>query len=243
MSDLTPQETAERLRADADVQLIDVREPDEHEAGRIAGDRLIALGELTAQAESIDRDRPVIFYCRSGARSAMAADAFGGAGYEAHNLAGGLQAWDGRRAAARARRRPRRLARAPRAPAGPSTDRSTAPPSATARLRSGRPRTPAGPTVPRTIRTSVVTRSAGTHPGCEAGGALTAVSNARRARPVGSRNRTAPAVRLTNTARGRRPSTSTPLTPVWSPTVGTPLIRNRCTAGAPAKVASISGTA
>lgn len=75
------------------VQLIDVREVDEHEAGRIAGDRLITLAELSGAAASVDRAVPVIFYCRSGARSAMAAEAFSGAGYEAHNLTGGLKAW------------------------------------------------------------------------------------------------------------------------------------------------------
>ncbi len=35
----------------------------------------------------------MLFYCRSGNRSAMAADAFRQAGYEAHNLAGGIEAW------------------------------------------------------------------------------------------------------------------------------------------------------
>lgn len=82
------------MQARAEIQLIDVREPEEHEAGRIAGGRLIVLGELAGQAESLDRDRPVVFYCRSGARSAMAAEAFRAAGYDAHNLAGGLQAWE-----------------------------------------------------------------------------------------------------------------------------------------------------
>ncbi len=92
MSDLTPHEAAEMLRA-GNVALVDVREPDEHEAGRIAGDRLLPLGELSAAAASIDQEVPVIFYCRSGARSAMAAEAFSGAGFVAHNLAGGLEAW------------------------------------------------------------------------------------------------------------------------------------------------------
>lgn len=76
-----------------DVQLIDVRESYEHEAGRIAGDRLIELGRLTESVDAIDRDRPVIFYCRSGSRSAMATQAFRGAGFDAHNLAGGLLEW------------------------------------------------------------------------------------------------------------------------------------------------------
>ncbi len=92
MAELTPHEAAEMLRA-GNAQLIDVREPDEHEAGRIAGDRLITLGELSGAAAAIDREVPVIFYCRSGGRSAMATEAFSGAGYDAHNLAGGLEAW------------------------------------------------------------------------------------------------------------------------------------------------------
>ncbi len=45
------------------------------------------------QAESIDRDRPVVFYCRLGARSGMAANAFRRAGYDARSLDGGISAW------------------------------------------------------------------------------------------------------------------------------------------------------
>lgn len=90
--DYSPQQLARAL-GEQDIQLIDVRAPDEHEAGRIAGDRLIELGELGARAQSIERSRPVVFYCRSGARSAMATEAFRQAGYDAHNLEGGLLAW------------------------------------------------------------------------------------------------------------------------------------------------------
>ena len=92
-SEYTPQEVAELL-AGGEIQLIDVRETDEHDAGRIAGDRLIELGRLSSEAATIDRDRPVVFYCRSGARSAMATQAFAEAGYDAHNMAGGLLDWD-----------------------------------------------------------------------------------------------------------------------------------------------------
>ena len=61
--------------------------------GRIAGDVLIELSDLSARQDEIDRDRPVVFYCRTGARSGMATDAFRQAGYDARNLAGGLQQW------------------------------------------------------------------------------------------------------------------------------------------------------
>jgi rhodanese-related sulfurtransferase len=91
--DYSPQQVSQLL-AEGEIQLIDVRQPHEHEAGRIAGGRLIELGNLSAEAHSIDQGRPVVFYCRSGGRSAMATQAFSEAGFEAHNMAGGLLAWD-----------------------------------------------------------------------------------------------------------------------------------------------------
>jgi rhodanese-related sulfurtransferase len=91
-SDYTPQQVADLLEQ-GDIQLIDVRESYEHEAGRISGDRLVELMQLSGQAETIDRDRPVVFYCRTGSRSAMATDAFRRAGFDAHNMAGGLVEW------------------------------------------------------------------------------------------------------------------------------------------------------
>jgi rhodanese-related sulfurtransferase len=91
-ADYTPQQVAELLERD-EIQLIDVREPHEHEAGAIAGDRHIAMNQLSEQAASIDPQRPVVFYCRSGARSAMATEAFRAAGFDAHNMAGGLLDW------------------------------------------------------------------------------------------------------------------------------------------------------
>ncbi len=90
--DLPPQRVAEMLR-DGEAEMVDVREPYEREAGRIAGSRHIELERLAAQAEAVPRDRPVVFQCRVGARSAMAARAFRSAGYDAYNLDGGIQAW------------------------------------------------------------------------------------------------------------------------------------------------------
>jgi rhodanese-related sulfurtransferase len=91
-ADYTPKEVAD-LHQQAAIQLIDVRQTEEHEAGRIAGDRLIELGQLPAEAETIDRERPVVFYCRSGSRSAMATEAFRQAGFDAYNMTGGLLEW------------------------------------------------------------------------------------------------------------------------------------------------------
>ncbi len=93
VADYTPKQVAELL-AEGEIQLIDVRQSYEHEAGRIAGDRLIELMQLGAEVDSLDPARPVVCYCRSGARSAMAADALRGAGFDAHNMVGGLLAWE-----------------------------------------------------------------------------------------------------------------------------------------------------
>jgi rhodanese-related sulfurtransferase len=91
--DVPPREVADRLGADPDFQLVDVREGYEWEAGRIAGARHIELERLAGRAAEIDRERPVIFQCRLGARSSMAARAFRAAGYEAYSMAGGLTRW------------------------------------------------------------------------------------------------------------------------------------------------------
>lgn len=89
--EITPEQAQKAVAEGA--QLIDVREGYEYEAGNIEGARHVALQELTAQAGSIDRERPVIFQCRTGARSLMAAQAFQQAGYDAYSMAGGLTQW------------------------------------------------------------------------------------------------------------------------------------------------------
>ncbi len=90
--DYSPQQVAE-LHDEGEVQLIDVRQAHEHEAGRIAGTRLIELLALPTEVATIDPGRPVVFYCRSGSRSDMAAVALRSAGFEAYNMSGGLLEW------------------------------------------------------------------------------------------------------------------------------------------------------
>jgi rhodanese-related sulfurtransferase len=91
--DVEPARVAEWLQGDPSVQVIDVREPHEREAGHIAGTRHIELVRLTGEAATIEKERPVVFYCRVGARSAMAAQAFRASGYEAYSMSGGLLRW------------------------------------------------------------------------------------------------------------------------------------------------------
>jgi rhodanese-related sulfurtransferase len=84
----------EALRArDPHVQIVDVREQHERDAGHIEGSRHIPLLELAGAAGTLDRDRPVVAYCRVGARSEMAAQALRAAGFEAYTVVGGLVRW------------------------------------------------------------------------------------------------------------------------------------------------------
>ncbi len=109
--ELDPECVAAMQSADASLQLIDVREPYEREAGHIADTRHLELVRLSGEAATIERERPVVFYCRVGSRSLMAAQAFRAAGYEAYSMAGGLRRWaqEGQPALTRGRHRGRSL--------------------------------------------------------------------------------------------------------------------------------------
>ena len=89
---LTPAQLREALERDQ-IALIDVREPYEWEAGRIAGAQHIELERLAGRAEEVPADRPVVFVCRLGRRSGMAMQAFRASGWDAYHLGGGVQRW------------------------------------------------------------------------------------------------------------------------------------------------------
>ena len=90
--EVTVQDAAQAL-ADGSAVVVDVREQYECDAGRIAGTVHIPLERLASRADELDRDHRVIFQCRAGVRSLMAAQAFAAAGFDARSLAGGIQAW------------------------------------------------------------------------------------------------------------------------------------------------------
>jgi rhodanese-related sulfurtransferase len=79
-----------------EVQIVDVREPDEFDGplGHIEGARLLPLGSLLEKASLLEKGRPVVTVCRSGARSAQATVILGKAGFEkVANLSGGMLRW------------------------------------------------------------------------------------------------------------------------------------------------------
>jgi rhodanese-related sulfurtransferase len=85
-------EEARKLIEDG-AQLVDVRAEHEWEVGRIAGATHLPLAELAERAGEIDKDRPVVLYCRGGNRSTMATQALADAGYDAAKLSEGIVGW------------------------------------------------------------------------------------------------------------------------------------------------------
>jgi rhodanese-related sulfurtransferase len=80
----------------ASIQIIDVREAAEFTdtLGHISGARLLPLADLSKRLDEIDRTRPVVAVCRSGARSAQAVVLLNKAGFaQVANLAGGMLRW------------------------------------------------------------------------------------------------------------------------------------------------------
>ena len=83
-----------RKMVDEGAQIVDVRADHEWDAGRIAGARHVPLPELPQRTGEIEKDRPVVVYCRGGNRSSMAAAALSEAGFEAVKLSEGIVGWD-----------------------------------------------------------------------------------------------------------------------------------------------------
>ena len=80
-------------RAEAGALLVDVREPDEYAEAHAVGARLIPLAEVADHVDELPTDAPVYVICRSGARSASAAELLRSRGVDAINVFGGTLAW------------------------------------------------------------------------------------------------------------------------------------------------------
>ena len=94
IKEITPQEAGPLL--ESGWQLIDVREPDEYAEVHAEGALNIPLSELAERWQEVDRDRPAVMICRSGARSMRAAEFLAGQGFsedQLANLGGGTNEW------------------------------------------------------------------------------------------------------------------------------------------------------
>lgn len=95
MEEITATELKQRMDRGDDLQLIDVREPNEHQTARIEAAKLIPLGEVVPRMIEIDEGRETIVHCKGGVRSARAIEALQRAGFKGRlvNLKGGITAW------------------------------------------------------------------------------------------------------------------------------------------------------
>ncbi len=71
MKQITPAELDRLLKEQRELHLIDVREAHEHQAFNIGGE-LIPVGDILKHAEIIEKEKPVVLYCRMGIRSQIA---------------------------------------------------------------------------------------------------------------------------------------------------------------------------
>ncbi len=93
-SAVSPAQAAALIKDKTDLQLIDVRTPDEYAEGHLAKAKLIPLQELERRVAEIDKGKPVLLYCRSGHRSGNALKLLQSKGYtQAKHIEGGLNAW------------------------------------------------------------------------------------------------------------------------------------------------------
>ena len=91
--EITPKELKERLDRGDDIFILDVREPHEYQICHIGG-HLIPLGDLPKRVSELDSSREIVAHCRSGKRSAEAAEFLRKAGFrKIFNLQGGILAW------------------------------------------------------------------------------------------------------------------------------------------------------
>jgi len=95
IQEITVRELKNKLDAGEDLQLIDVREPDENAFAKIDGSALIPLGQIVNRKDELDESRPAVIHCKMGGRSAKAIEALQAAGYkgELKNLVGGITTW------------------------------------------------------------------------------------------------------------------------------------------------------
>lgn len=89
-------ERVESLARSGQALIVDVREASEYRSGHLPRSKHISLGQLVHRLREVPRDKTVVVVCRSGSRSARAAELLAEAGYKnVYNLSGGMQNWNG----------------------------------------------------------------------------------------------------------------------------------------------------
>lgn len=81
------------IRNRDDVYVLDVREDWEFQSGHVPEANWIPLGELSSRLSEVPTDKTVVAVCRSGNRSGQATELLRQAGFDAHNMVGGMNSW------------------------------------------------------------------------------------------------------------------------------------------------------
>ena len=92
-TEITVDELKEKIGRKEDIIILDVREEDELEYGKIQDSILIPMHEVQNRLNEFNKDKEIICYCRSGNRSGFIASFLRNKGFKAKNLLGGILAW------------------------------------------------------------------------------------------------------------------------------------------------------
>ncbi len=96
MKEISAKEVQQYIENGEELNLIDVRDVDEVQAGHIPGITHIPLGLLEFRVHELDKNKPYILICRSGGRSGKAAQYLQDYGYDVTNMIGGMLSWEGK---------------------------------------------------------------------------------------------------------------------------------------------------
>ncbi|MGD6833454.1 rhodanese-like domain-containing protein [Sutcliffiella halmapala] len=92
---ITTDELKKKLDAGEELLLVDVREDEEIETGKIKQAKHIRMGDIPASLDQLDKDKEYIVICRSGRRSENVCHYLQDQGYKVRNMEGGMLEWEG----------------------------------------------------------------------------------------------------------------------------------------------------
>ncbi len=95
MKEITPEEVQRKVDNGEKIELIDVREDEEVEAGMIPQARHIRMNDIPDHLDALDKEKETIYICRSGARSANVCAYLQDKGYNVVNMVGGMLDYKG----------------------------------------------------------------------------------------------------------------------------------------------------
>ncbi|GEK57560.1 rhodanese-like domain-containing protein [Marinococcus halophilus] len=96
IEEVQPADVQQELENNSGVQVIDVREDEELDEGRIPESVHIPVGDISVRMNELDPKQSYVTVCRSGKRSSRAAEALQDQGFTVRSMAGGMNAWTGK---------------------------------------------------------------------------------------------------------------------------------------------------